>query len=304
MEISTLFHRTKPLCRMSDPADSHNLCRRYDPPLSVCFSCKGQMLEDNGYYYYCATCDLEFHRGCHFFPPEIRHPFHLIHPLTLTLLNPDFQISEILIPGDDSTSYSSSGSDNSTASLQNSRSYDFIAKCNYCRKNVQPEEENVYYHCSPCNFSLHTSCALIRPPLTIENPKSHDHTLILFPRQIPLPCDACGFSLDDPSDHVYSCLLCNYMVHRTCIYLPRVIKITRHPHHRLSFTSSIVPAREISCGVCRKTVDVNYGSYTCNEGCPYALHSKCATKKQVWDGKDVEGVPEEERRNTRALLVD
>ncbi|CAH2036251.1 unnamed protein product [Thlaspi arvense] len=84
------------------------------------------------------------------------------------------------------------------------------------------------------------------------------------------------------------------MIHRRCIYLPRVIKINRH-QHRLSHTSSLVPCDgDLSCGVCRKPVDINYGSYSCNRGCHYAVHSKCATKDQVWDGIDLEGVPEEE----------
>lgn len=83
MELSKIIPVSKPICRLSDPENPHNLCRRFDPPLSVCFSCKGQQhLADSRYYYYCATCDLEFHRGCHLFPPEIKHPLHLLHPLT------------------------------------------------------------------------------------------------------------------------------------------------------------------------------------------------------------------------------
>uniref|UniRef100_A0A1J3DRP3 DC1 domain-containing protein n=1 Tax=Noccaea caerulescens TaxID=107243 RepID=A0A1J3DRP3_NOCCA len=92
-------------------------------------------------------------------------------------------------------------------------------------------------------------------------------------------------------DHVYACHPCNYMVHETCIYIPRIIRITRHPH-RLSFTPSLSPG-DFSCGVCRKTVDINYGQYFCTKGCHYAIHSKCATREDVWDGIDLEGVPEE-----------
>ncbi|XP_024006651.1 uncharacterized protein LOC18011268 isoform X2 [Eutrema salsugineum] len=137
-------------------------------------------------------------------------------------------------------------------------------------------------------------CTVNPPPLTIENLKTHQHTLTLFPRGVPLPCDACGFSLDAIFDQVYSCLLCNYVIHRRCIYLPRVIKLTRHLH-RLSPTSSIVPYSGVSpCGVCHKPVDVNYGKYSCNKGCDYAIHSKCATKTQVWNEIDLERVPEEE----------
>ncbi|XP_019094675.1 PREDICTED: uncharacterized protein LOC104758329 [Camelina sativa] len=173
-----------------------------------------------------------------------------------------------------------------------------LEKCKFCQRNIESDR----YHCSICNFSIHFLCSTINPPpLTIENLKSHDHTLTLFPRRVPLPCDACGFPLDGIFDHAYACLLCNYMVHRKCIYLPRVIKITRHIH-RLSHISSVVPSGGLPCGVCRKTVDVNYGQYSCNKGCHYTVHSKCATRKEVWDGKDLEGVPEEEEEEIEPFV--
>ncbi|KAH0872407.1 hypothetical protein HID58_069769, partial [Brassica napus] len=76
MERTKYFPRSKPLCRVSDPANHHTLCRRSDPPLSICFACKDHHLKRNRYYYYCSTCDLEFHRGCHLLPPKVSHPFH------------------------------------------------------------------------------------------------------------------------------------------------------------------------------------------------------------------------------------
>ncbi|WZZ64131.1 hypothetical protein YC2023_075501 [Brassica napus] len=72
MERTKYFPRSKPLCRVSDPANHHTLCRRSDPPLSICFACKDHHLKRNRYYYYCSTCDLEFHRGCHLLPPKGR----------------------------------------------------------------------------------------------------------------------------------------------------------------------------------------------------------------------------------------
>ncbi|CAN7045738.1 unnamed protein product [Brassica oleracea var. botrytis] len=75
MELSKIIPVSKPVCRSSYPDNPHSLCRRFDPPLLVCFSCKGQHLENRRYYYYCATCDLEFHRGCHLFPPRNQTPF-------------------------------------------------------------------------------------------------------------------------------------------------------------------------------------------------------------------------------------
>lgn len=230
--------KSLPLCRLSDPKEPHKLCQRTKPRFTLCITCKGQHhLRDKGrYYYYCATCDLEFHRGCHLFPPEIKHPFHLIHPLTLTFLDPRLNSSKIpeiwLVYC--SESYIDISGDASDGNHK---------RCKSCRKNITYISDTdyvslfdmTYYHCPICNFSLHSSCLKDSPPLTIENLKSHDHTLTLFPRQLPLPCDACGFPLNTLDVSVYSCLLCNYMVHRRCIYLPRVIKITRH-HHRLSIT--------------------------------------------------------------------
>lgn len=82
------------------------------------------------------------------------------------------------------------------------------------------------------------------------------------------------------------------MVHESCINLPRVIKITRH-QHRLSHTPYLPPANW-SCRVYYKNVDIKYGQYSCShEVCSYVAHSKCATHKQVWDGRELEWEPEE-----------
>ncbi|CAH8330912.1 unnamed protein product [Eruca vesicaria subsp. sativa] len=41
-------------------------------------------------------------------------------------------------------------------------------------------------------------------------------------------------------------------------------------------------------------VKKDYGKYCCTENCSYVVHSKCAIRKDVWDGKELEKVPEEE----------
>ncbi|ESQ46148.1 hypothetical protein EUTSA_v10000551mg [Eutrema salsugineum] len=235
----------------------HYFSSQSDPPLSGCFSCKGNYLEADRQYKYCPTCKLEYHFECYKYAPEIRHPFHLSHPLNSNL--------------DDGVSISEGS----------------YGKCNCCRKRLS----EVYYHCSICDYSINATCARHAITLTMANLKRHEHALNLFPGRLPLPCNACGLSLDKIKDHAYTCFPCSYMVHRKCIDLPRVIKITRHAH-RLSYSSSL-PSGEFLCGVCRQTVDVSYGQYSCSKGCHYAVHSKCATRKDVWDGKDLEGVPEE-----------
>ncbi|KAF3540032.1 hypothetical protein F2Q69_00025441 [Brassica cretica] len=85
-----------------------------------------------------------------------------------------------------------------------------------------------------------------------------------------------------------------------CIYLPFVIRISRHDH-RLSFTYSL--PRILSCGVCRQKVDEDYGSYSCTKDCSYAVHSKCATREDVWDGKELEEEPEEDYENLNSFEV-
>ncbi|CAN6993160.1 unnamed protein product [Brassica oleracea var. botrytis] len=170
--------------------------------------------------------------------------------------------------------------------------YDNCTWCgNYIPSSSPHPSSTVFYRCSICNFCLDTSCAQNNPPLTIENPKGHHHSLVFFPRPLLLPCDACG--LVDRSGPSYACFQCNYMVHQLCVDLPRVIKITRHPR-RLSYSPYLLPPPNSLCRICYKTVDIKYGQYSCkDEDCSYILHSKCATHVMVWDGKELEWEPEE-----------
>ncbi|ESQ46481.1 hypothetical protein EUTSA_v10000530mg, partial [Eutrema salsugineum] len=129
----------------------------------------------------------------------------------------------------------------------------------------------------------------LKPPL-ITNHKRHQHTLYFFPRKSILRCDVCG--LDDNKSFIFVCLHCDFIVHRHCIYLPYVIKISRHKH-RVSFVYSL-PSQEWSCGVCRQKIDETYGAYSCKmKDCIYAVHSKCATRPTLWDRKELEEEPEE-----------
>ncbi|CAL9232168.1 unnamed protein product, partial [Arabidopsis halleri] len=202
-----------------------------NPPLSICYVCGKGPSERDPYYFLCRVTAVEMHSHCYCFLQEIRHPFHLSHPLTFTFETPRSD-DHVSIPEE---------------------SY---RKCKCCLKHLG----EYYYHCSKCDYSICTKCTSVSLDLTIKHRKRHDHTLKLFGGLLPLPCNACGTSLDDTKDVVYTCSPCSYM---------------------------------FACGVCRHTVDVNYGQYSCTKGCYYAVHSKCATRKDVWDGKDLEDVLEE-----------
>ncbi|CAH8289022.1 unnamed protein product [Eruca vesicaria subsp. sativa] len=81
--------------------------------------------------------------------------------------------------------------------------------------------------------------------------------------------------------------------HQGCVESPHTIRISRH-HHRISRVSYL-RYEKWPCGVCRQSIDGNYGAYTCKEcGDYYAVHSKCALGKDVWDGEELKGVPEKD----------
>ncbi|CAA0409669.1 unnamed protein product [Arabidopsis thaliana] len=143
---------------------------------------------------------------------------------------------------------------------------------------------SVQSHSQECLFAL--------PPLTISEPKHHKHSLSLLLRLVTFTCNACGVEGDR---NPYVCLECNLMVHKDCVEnLPRVISINRHDH-RISHTFHLGEKEgDWECGVCRKMINWVYGGYKCSRCPSYAVHSRCATRKEVWDGLELEDVPEEE----------
>ncbi|XP_010418160.1 PREDICTED: uncharacterized protein LOC104703785 [Camelina sativa] len=149
---------------------------------------------------------------------------------------------------------------------------------------------NLVYSCTTCDAVMHTICAMKSIPFVVDQPKTHDHALTFFPRQASLTCNVCGFLRKNHPTYV--CLRCNFVAHKDCMYSPRIIKISRH-HHRISYISSL-PSEEWSCGVCRKSIDDDYSAYTCDKCDDYAVHVRCALRQDVWDGVELEDVPEQE----------
>ncbi|XP_019101608.1 PREDICTED: uncharacterized protein LOC104704660 [Camelina sativa] len=157
------------------------------------------------------------------------------------------------------------------------------AICSLCKSQVS--FESLAYYCRGCGSHVHRDC------LTITYPKIHEHTLTFIRREIYVRCDVCG--REDKSIY-YGCLQCDFIVHRHCIYLPKVIKITRHSH-RLSHNLRINYHGDNICGVCREYVEARYGGYSCiDKTCNYVVHSSCIITFSVWDGKDLEEEPEPE----------
>ncbi|CAA7051493.1 unnamed protein product [Microthlaspi erraticum] len=148
----------------------------------------------------------------------------------------------------------------------------------------------MFYYCSVCDYAMNIACVEKPLVLSIDHSKWHEHSLALFPRKACLTCDLCG--LDDSTCPFYICPPCDFVAHQRCLSLPRVIRMSRHLH-RISFTPSF-DEKELSCGVCRRKIDNDYGGYSCiKDGCCYAAHSRCATQSNVWDGIELEGVVED-----------
>ncbi|XP_010465237.1 PREDICTED: uncharacterized protein LOC104745635 [Camelina sativa] len=286
--------RERPRCLLSHPAHPpHKLSVKVNPIIrSGCFTCGGKRTEWREDYiqYYCTTCGVGFHNGCHKRPRRITHPYHLQHLLTLFYRDSETGIISNIIPDASCDIYGNPlvQGKSDFVDIIPPKSDIIFDKCCWCGKDF--EGDDWFYRCLICSFCLDLSCAATLPPLTIANPKSHHHSLLLLTRPLSVPCDACG--LVDASKPSYACFQCNYMVHQNCMHLPRVIKITRHPH-RLYHTPYRSPVTS-SCRVCYKEVSVKYGQYSCHhEDCSYVVHSKCATHRNVWDGTELEWESEE-----------
>ncbi|CAH8333719.1 unnamed protein product [Eruca vesicaria subsp. sativa] len=226
----------------------------------------------HGYPYKCEECEVAFHVDCVWHPTaevkqqlEIDHSYHSLHPLNL-FKGPPPDYSD--------------------------------GNCCLCGRKV---DEEFFYHCSSCNFTLDMRCVLNPPQQSILDLNSHDHPLTLLPRLDSFTCNACGLKGDRSP---YACFHCGFMIHQDCLGLPRVININRHDH-RVSRTSVLGEgAMNSVCGVCRKKVDWTRGGFSCKR-CPgYVVHSKCAARKDVWNGKELEGVPEEEEDIEPYVVID
>ncbi|CAA7024513.1 unnamed protein product [Microthlaspi erraticum] len=211
------------------------------------FSLKGA----HATYFYCESCDGEYHTEYEKAPIEIKHPLHQKHSLQLAW-----------------------------------KTGNKTRECYCCDEDLI----EVFYYCSACDFAMNIDCVANPPELYIPPLKWHEHKLALFPRRASLTCKVCA--LADLSSPIYMCPPCDFVVHLRCIKLPRVIRISRHPH-RISFMP-FNDHGDWSCNVCRKEINNDYGFYSCiKNGCWYAAHTRCATQSNVWDGINLEGHPEE-----------
>ncbi|KAG7534883.1 DC1 [Arabidopsis thaliana x Arabidopsis arenosa] len=226
-----------------------------------CDGCHVDGFMYSGYFCNEPYCNVWFDKECAEAPAEINYSSHP-HPLLLTNVSRD-------------------------------------GPCDLCGQKLLPP----FYSCSTCEFKVDLICGMKPSPPAIEHPLCHDHPVVFLKiREEKVPCELCKESIEGPS---YSCLECDVYFHvdcvhlskecdfvtgRACIDIPRVININRHDH-RIHFTHHL-GAGYSKCGVCHKSVNQYKGAYSCS-ACPnYAVHTTCAVRRDVWDGVELEGIPE------------
>ncbi|XP_016651525.1 PREDICTED: uncharacterized protein LOC103339499 [Prunus mume] len=157
-------------------------------------------------------------------------------------------------------------------------------------------KDGLAYNCSLCNFNLDLKCASNWSNI-LEN-DCHDHEFTVLAKQMQLCCDACGQGGDGVS---YLCSVCQLLVHKECISLPRHIRITLHQHPlKLTiFREAIVNDNDQVCKVCCTTMTSNGLLYYC-QCCNYIAHASCATHK---DFRDETTLLEEENHDPTHITI-
>ncbi|XWS43232.1 hypothetical protein CRYUN_Cryun16bG0084800 [Craigia yunnanensis] len=135
--------------------------------------CSGCEKVVDGPSYCCNECKFYLHKNCAELQltPEINHPFHPKHLLTL-------------LPKSASGMY----------------------WCNFCGRTIF----GFIYRCDPCDFDLHVNCDLLQSSIAENFPNYlHKHPLIFIQNhneEVEYDCAGCAKPLSGP---IYHCLDCD-----------------------------------------------------------------------------------------------
>ncbi|XWS07802.1 hypothetical protein CRYUN_Cryun41cG0022100 [Craigia yunnanensis] len=251
-----------------------------------CFACWNPLLDSA---HLSLDCGFFLHKKCAELPLEIKHSFHLEHPLILQFNGKRLPCKICQETKPRGLVYCCSPC-NFALNIECPQISDqinhpyhlnhpFILQpkdeslpCESCRKTTYM---STAYCCSICKFAFHIEC--ISPPPVIED-EGHKHTFTVCWRQLPFICDACG----TPGNCIsYICLMCGFIVHKSCISLPPWFNLPRHDH-RIYHTYFLVEEFKMrKCRICNVVVNTRYGSYCCRS-CTYICHVDCATEDYNW----------------------
>lgn len=181
-----------------------------------CFACTKPCLNQ---YYSCDGCQFFLDEECAKLQKEIPgHPLHPAHPL---ILGP--------------TAY-----------------YMGIVYCDACDKRCR----GFTFRCAGCDFDLDIDCAT-KPISTGASFRhfSHEHDLVLeevIDKSTDAWCEACDKRC---LSNAYTCTLCEFFLHKTCVELKSKLRHWLHEEHDLELcTSSSVYDGRVLCDLCGKRI--------------------------------------------------
>ena len=117
-------------------------------------------------------------------------------------------------------------------------------RCNACGEKVT----GIIFYCYECDVILHVSCAKYQTRAMKHD--CHPHHLLQLGKSI-INRISSSFYRRDCSDSSFSCKMCNFNIHLTCIPLSSYVKHSRHMHS-LVFKNSFVEddSGEYYCDMC------------------------------------------------------
>ena len=200
----------------------------------------------SGLSYRCEQCDYDLHKLCAELPPEMKHPWHPEHPLTLDTVALDYSCKACNFNRHGSLAYQCEPCKFrlhlGCASLMLKREFHphplipLLQPAAFCCHACHEERRGVSYKCTSCEFWVHEGCASM--PTSIKHSDHHHpltraYTLERFESFI-----FCGICEKDMKimNWFYQCVECRYYAHLSCatshkdnsvfVILPLLIYIT------------------------------------------------------------------------------
>ncbi|OWM67331.1 uncharacterized protein LOC116207081 [Punica granatum] len=210
--------------------------------------CRGCWLKKSGRVYGCRQCQFLVHESCAQAPPEIRHPFHPRHSLTLVFDHGNgFQ----------------------------------------CQACGMKRFNQLAYYCHECRFHLDVPCATVigtPPPEDLKNKDtpiiqhfSHRHQMTSFHVNMEfgyILCPVCDLNI---SGEIYCCPDCIFLIHKSCAdkLSPETVHFL-HPSHPLKLLEKPwYSAGRYGCCCCGRADSGLH--FNCKE-CMFNLDPNCALR--------------------------
>ncbi|TYG77930.1 hypothetical protein ES288_D02G015300v1 [Gossypium darwinii] len=152
--------------------------------------------------------------------------------------------------------------------------------CDVCEESRDPNLW--FYNCATCDISAHINCVLSEYPFlklgSIFKLREdvHEHPLTVVKKIYYYPnCGKCGKPCFDLA---FECTACNFIIHKKCASLPRIIRSKWHDHRLfLQYFLRIEDFRVLDCIICHDEVNTEHSSYYCSK-CPVIFHMECVMK--------------------------